>query len=132
MPGRYDRSKQLESLDFSSRGAFGSEPEKKRKPSALEDFLRFGSAVAPAVGTGLGMGIGALAGGIPSAGIGAVPGAGLGGAIGGAAGAGLGALAGAGADKMAEPDVQAEEARMRREYERQARQQAALQMLGGF
>lgn len=132
MPGRYDRSKQLESLDFSSRGAFGSEPEKKRKPSALEDFLRLAAPVAPALGTGMGALAGGALGTVVAPGIGTAGGAAAGGAIGGALGTAAGGLYGAGADKMAEPDVQAEEARMRREYERQARQQAALQMLGGF
>jgi hypothetical protein len=111
-------------LNFSRSGAFGSEAEKPRKASALEEFLRLGAVAAPAVGAVGGGVIGALAGG----GVGAAPGA----AIGGAAGMGAGALMGYGAEKMAEGDTQAEEARMRREAERQARQQAAMQMLGGL
>jgi outer membrane lipoprotein SlyB len=78
------------------------------------------------------MGIGALAGGLPTGGIGAVPGAMLGGGIGGALGTGAGALMGMGAEQRAEPAIEEEEARLRREMERQARSQAALDMLGGF
>lgn len=120
-------------LDFSSpSSSFTSEAPKKRKSDPLEEFLRLGSAAAPAVGTGLGMGIGALAGGLPTGGIGAVPGAMLGGGIGGALGTAAGGLMGYGAEKRSEPAMQEEDARMRREMERQARAQAALQMFGGL
>lgn len=130
MESRYAPPKRK--LNFGSSGAFGSEPEKPRQPTALEEFLRWGSAAAPAVGTLAGAAIGGLAGGLPTAGAGAIPGAALGASLGGAAGMGAGSLMGMGAEKVAEGDTRAEEARVRRELERQARAQAAMQMLGGF
>lgn len=119
---RYQR--EAPKLNFGSSGSFGSEAPKRHKPSALEEFLRLGQIAAPAVG--------AIGGGIIGTTI--APGLGTAGgaALGGAAGAGAGALMGYGAEKMAEPDMQAEDERMRREMERQAKAQAAVNMLGGF
>lgn len=64
------------------------------------DFLHFLGSIAPAAGGALGMGIGALAGGLPTGGIGAGPGAALGGAIGGGLGQLGGALANSGGDAV--------------------------------
>lgn len=107
---------------FGASSAFGPpEAPKPRRKDPLEDFLRMGSAVAPALG--------GVAGGI----IGTAVGPGLG----TAAGAGLGTMAGMAlggvgnhlADGISEPDERAENERVARENERQARAMAAMQLL---
>ena len=122
---RYDPSYKI---DTAGLGA-SPEPQPKKKPDYLADFLRLAGGVAPAAGTVLGglagAGLGAMAGGV-----GAVPGAGIGATLGGALGAGAGALAGQGADMMGRDEREAEDMRVERERERQARQQAALSLLG--
>lgn len=119
MAGRYNSKPPP--LNFGPSGAFGSEPAKARKPSPLEDFLRLGAGVAPALG-----GVaGGLLGTFAAPGLGTAAGAGLGAAAGGALGAGLNF----GAEQMAGPDERAEIERQNREMERQARAQAALSLL---
>jgi hypothetical protein len=107
--------------NFAGSHAFGSEPEPKRKKDPLEDFLRMGAGVAPALGA---VG-GGLLGTFAMPGLGTAAGAGLG----MAAGQGVGSLMTGGADMMAEDDEQAAQKHRDRELERQARVQAALQLL---
>jgi len=126
MTDRYNR----DPGDLHFGHVLAEEAPAKKKDDPLEEFLRFAGAIAPAAGTALGMGAGALIGGVAGGGAGAIPGAGLGAGIGGAAGTALGGLATYGADKRAEPGMQAEDERMRREQERAARAQAALQLVG--
>lgn len=125
MAGRYSADTYSRDYNFGPSGSFGSEPQAKPKHSGWEDFLRGAAGIAPAVGT-VGGGIigGILGGGVP----GALAGAG----IGGAAGTGLGGLANYGADQMDRPQAEAEDARMNREKERQARSQAAMQLLSRY
>lgn len=64
----------------------GYDPREAERERKKADWMRTAGSMAPAAGGAIGMGIGALAGGLPSAGIGAVPGAAIGGAIGGGIG----------------------------------------------
>lgn len=126
MTSRYQRDYKLNTANLTA-----SEPQQKRKDDPWARMLDVVGSVAPAAGTA----IGGVAGGLLGAaagGVGAVPGAAIGASLGGAAGSGLGALAGGGAAAIRQPDVDAEEDRLARERERQARQMAALSMLGGI
>lgn len=127
MSSRY--SPDAPDYNFSASGAFGAEPEQKKKPSALEDFLNLAGSVAPVWGTVAG-GIGGGVLGAATGGPGVIPGAMAGAGIGGAVGQGLGSLAHAGADYVGRDDEDEASARMNREQERQARAMAALNLLG--
>ena len=127
MTSRYQRDYKLNTANLTA-----SEPQTKRKDDPWARMLDVVGSVAPAAGTAIGGVAGGLLGAAAGGGVGAVPGAGIGAAIGGAAGSGLGALAGGGAAAIRQPGVDAEEDRLARERERQARQMAALSMLGGI
>lgn len=108
-------------MNFGRSGAFGSEPQKKREPNHLADFLRFAGGVAVPLSTVAG----GLAGTFAAPGLGTAAGAGLGAAA-GTAGAGFSNYL---ADSLEAGDVKEEEERMNREIERRARAQAALSIL---
>ncbi len=116
-------------LNLGSNSSLAPSVAPKPKSDPLADFLRMAGGVLPAVGTGVGAGIGGLLG-AGAGGVGAIPGAAAGGMIGGAAGTALGGGATYASDQMALPQQQAEQARMQREIEKQARAQAALSLLG--
>lgn len=126
MTSRYQRDYKM-----NIGGLTASEPQTKRKDDPWARMLDVVGSVAPAAGTAIGGGIGAALG-AGAGGIGALPGAGIGAALGGAAGSGLGALATGGAQAIRQPGVDEENDRLARERERQARQMAALSMLGGI
>lgn len=128
---RYDVPKKRYNFGSGPGSSWGSEAQTKPQNSALAEYLRLAGTAAPLVGT-VGGGVGGAILGAPALGIGAVPGAALGAGLGGAAGTAVGAGLGMAADKMEEPSAQQEDARMRREMERQARMQASLAMLGGI
>jgi hypothetical protein len=113
MSGRYSKS-----YDLNTAGAFGQKegPPPARKTDPWAKMLELAGMAAPAVGTGIGM----LAGGP------------VGAAVGGAIGSGVGGLAGMGAQEMQKDEDEEYEAGLRNREERGARQQAALQLLGGF
>lgn len=116
-------------FDFTSpSSSFSSEPQKPRKRDPLEEFLRVASAAAPAIGTAAGGLIGGFAGG----GAASIPGGLLGASIGGGIGSAIGGLGTGAADAMAAPAQDDETARLNRERERQAREMAALQLLGSM
>lgn len=121
MPTRSRYGTRYEGMDWSGLGP-SPEPQPDKKDDPLADFLRLAGTALPAVGGIAGTAIGA--------GVGGLPGAMIGGSIGSAAGQAAGTAAGMGADYMERDEREAEDKRFERERERQARQQAALSLLG--
>lgn len=130
MPGRYDSTGRK--LDLGGSSSFGSEPAKPRKKDPLEEFLRFGGALAPGIGTVGGALLGGAAGGLATGGAGVIPGAAMGAGVGAGAGMAAGGAMTYGADEMARPAEEEEAARVAREQERAARAKAALGIIGGL
>jgi hypothetical protein len=95
------------------KGASADERKKREQASGMADLLRMLGGVAPAAGTALGAGAGALIGGLATGGAGALPGAGLGGTIGGALGQMAGGLAESGASSAERPYLESQSARDR-------------------
>lgn len=99
----------------------------------FQKAARYGGYLAPVIGSAggalAGAGIGAIAGGGPANPAGAVAGAGVGAPLGSAIGGAAGSLVGAG---LTTYDQMKEEERMKKELEKQARQEAVFSLLAGY
>lgn len=114
MAGRYDSSTYaIKGFNPQSTAYTPSADDQKKKRDS--DMWRFIGDVAPAAGTALGMGAGALIGG-------GIPGATLGAGLGGAAGTALGGLAHGYAENEVQPQDDAQ-------HNAQNRQMQTIEML---
>lgn len=121
---RYDQPYESYAKLGKVAGPSAQERQARAKASGNADWLRMLAGIAPAAGTALGAGAGALIGGIPTGGAGALPGAGIGGAIGGGLGQMAGGLLSSNADSQTKEFDD-------KEAERQAKLNALMGLLGG-